>query len=67
MMREATDRIRALEKKTKEGTEPGMGKVFLSIISKLDRDEEEPAERGWQGKLRSSSRTWKRSGPWASS
>ena len=39
MMREAKMRIKAIEKKTKTGIEPGMMKVFLSILfSKLDID-----------------------------
>ena len=39
MMREAKARINALEKKTKQGVEPGMMKVFMSIcFNKLDND-----------------------------
>ena len=39
MMREAAARIRAIEKKTKQGIEPGMGKVFQRMLfSKLDID-----------------------------
>ena len=45
MMREATVRIRNLKRKRKNGTEPGMMKVFMSVFfNKLDID----TKRSWQ-------------------